>query len=73
MPHIDINLFPGRSDELKKKVADAVIDTMIEELGCQRNHLSVAMHEVDPADWNDFVAENINMDEIVAGEVYKAE
>ena len=24
MPHIDISMFAGRSDELKKKVADAV-------------------------------------------------
>ncbi len=35
----------GRSDELKKKVADAVVETMMKELGCQKSHLSVAIQE----------------------------
>ena len=43
-------MFSGRDDELKKKVADAIVETMIKELGCQRSHLSVAIHDVDPAE-----------------------
>ena len=34
MPHVDISMFSGRDDELKKKVADAIVETMIKELGC---------------------------------------
>ncbi len=72
MPHITIDMFAGRDDETKKKVADAIVETMIKELGCQRSHLSVAIHDVKPADWNKEIGSNVNKDEIYAGEVYLA-
>lgn len=73
MPHIDISMFAGRSDELKKKVADAVMDTMVEALGCQRSHLSVAIHDVDPAKWNEEVHDKVDPANVYAGEVFKNE
>lgn len=73
MPHVDISMFSGRDDETKKRVADAVIETMIKELGCQRSHLSVAIHDYDPADWNEAVHDKVDMDKVIAGEVFKNE
>ena len=73
MPHIDISMFSGRDNETKKRVADAVIETMIKELGCQRSHLSVAVYDVDPANWNEEVHDKVDPAKVVAGEVYKAE
>ena len=72
MPHIEIDMFAGRDDETKKKVADAIVETMMKELGCAREHLSVAIHDVKPEAWNEEIGANINADEIYAGEVYKA-
>lgn len=72
MPHVEINMFSGRDDETKKKVADAIVETMMKELGCAKNHLSVAIHDVEPANWNKEVGENVNKDELYAGEVYEA-
>ena len=69
MPHVDINMFAGRDDETKKRVADAIVETMIKELGCAKDHLSVAIHDVDPADWDAF-AETVDKDSVVAGKVY---
>ncbi len=33
MPHITIDMFTGRDDE-SKKIADAIVETMMGELGC---------------------------------------
>ena len=73
MPHIDISMFAGRDDETKKKVAEAVVETMMETLGCQTSHLSVAIHDVDPAKWNEEVHDKVDTSKVYAGEVYKAE
>ena len=73
MPHIDISMFAGRDDETKKRVADAVVETMIRELGCQRSHLSVAIHDVAPENWNSEVNEKVDTSKVYAGEVYRAE
>ena len=73
MPHIDISMFSGRDDETKKRVADAVVDTMIKELGCQKSHLSVAIHEYDPSEWNENVHDKVDVSKVVTGEVYKHE
>lgn len=66
-------MFTGRDDATKKKVADAVIETMMRELGCQRSHLSVAVHDVDPAEWNETVHDRVDPESVVSGEVFKAE
>lgn len=71
MPHVDIKMFSGRDDETKKRVADAIVETMMKELGCQKSHLSVAIHDVDPADWNSQVKEKIDASKVYAGEVFE--
>ncbi len=73
MPHVDISMLPGRNDELKKKVAEAVIETMVQELGCQRSHLSVAIHDVPLDEWNETVHDKVDESKVYAGEVFKAE
>ena len=73
MPHVDISMFAGRDDELKKKVADAVVETMVKELGCQKSHLSVAIYDYDPSEWNEKVGSKVDSSSIYAGEVYKVE
>ena len=72
MPHIEINMFAGRDDETKKRVAEAIVETMIKELGCQKSHLSVAIHDVKPENWNEEIGATVNKDELFAGEVYHA-
>ncbi|MCQ2567811.1 MAG: 4-oxalocrotonate tautomerase family protein [Mogibacterium sp.] len=71
MPHIDINMFAGRDDETKKRVADALVETMMKELGCAKDHLSVAIHDVDPAEWDEQIADKVDEAALYAGKVYR--
>ena len=73
MPHIDISMFAGRDDANKKRVADAVVETMMKELGCQKSHLSVAIHDVAPENWNEEVHDKVDASLVYSGEVYKVE
>lgn len=71
MPHIDINMFAGRTDEQKKAAAEAVIRAMMDTLGCERSHLSVSVHDYDPAEWNEKLRAKVDPKSLVAGEVWK--
>jgi len=71
MPHVDIRMFSGRTDEQKKKVADAVVEAMMDSLGCERSHLSVAIHDVDPDKWNEEVKKTVDASKVYAGEVFE--
>ena len=71
MPHVDIKMFSGRDDDTKKRVAEAVVETMMKELGCQRSHLSVSINDVDPSEWNEKVHDKVDASTVYAGEVFE--
>jgi len=64
-------MFSGRIEEKKKEVAEAVVEAMMESLGCERSHLSVAIHDIDPAKWNEEVKEKVDASKVYAGEVFE--
>ena len=72
MPHVEISMFKGRPDELKKKVAENIVQAMMDSLGCKRSDLSVSIIDVDPAEWNEKMGEKVDKDTIYAGELYEA-
>ena len=51
MPHIEIKCFPGRSEEQKELCAEKVAQAAAEALGCKLSSVSVAIKEVEQADW----------------------
>ena len=51
MPHIEIKCFPGRSEEQKTLCAEKVAQAAAEALGCKLSSVSVAIKEVEQADW----------------------
>ena len=71
MPHIDVNLFPGRTEEQKQKLADKIVEDAMEILGAPREALSVAMHEVAPENWNQDIADKVDEKAIVTGKMYR--
>ncbi len=71
MPHIDIKMFSGRTEEKKKEVAEAIVEAMMESLGCERSHLSVAIHDVEPDKWNEEVKNKVDASKVYAGEVFE--
>ena len=64
-------MFSGRTEEKKKEVAEAVVEAMMESLGCERSHLSVAIHDIDPAKWNEEVKAKVDDSKVYAGEVFE--
>jgi 4-oxalocrotonate tautomerase len=51
MPHIIVKLYPGRSEQQKQLLADAITKDVISIAECEDKSVSVAFEEVNPADW----------------------
>ena len=55
MPHIEIQCFPGRTDEQKKQCAERIADVVAETLGCKTSSVSVAIKDVPEEEWKEKV------------------
>lgn len=53
MPHITIKMLKGRTDEQKTKAAQQVADALVEAIGCSADHVSVAVEDYTPQEWQD--------------------
>jgi len=51
MPHIVLKMKPGRSDELKAQIAQALAQALVATAGVPEKAVSVAMEEIAPDDW----------------------
>ena len=59
MPHITIQMYPGRDAETKRKLAEAVAKTAAAELKRGIEHFSVSIQDVPQEDWNEKVYKKI--------------
>lgn len=59
MPHITIQMYPGRDDGIKKRLAEAVAKTASAELGRGIEHFSVSIQDVPQDEWNEKVYKKI--------------
>lgn len=57
MPHVIVKLWPGKSDDQKRRLAEAITKDVMTVLHCGEESVSVAMEEVKSGDWNDKVYE----------------
>lgn len=64
MPHVIIKLWPGKTEEQKQKLTDAIVKDMVSITDCKESSISVAFEEVDPDDW----AEDVYRPDILEGE-----
>jgi len=69
MPHIAVKLWPGKTEQQKHQLADAITKNVMETLHCGRESVSVTFEEVSAQDW----AEKVYRTEIVntPGKLYK--
>jgi len=51
MPHVIVKMYKGRSDDVKRKLAQKIMDQVTAIAGCEEKVVSVAIEEFDPADW----------------------
>jgi 4-oxalocrotonate tautomerase len=57
MPHVIVKLLPGRSEKQKERLAEQIVRDVVATLDSQENSVSVAIEEIDPADWDAAVYE----------------
>ncbi len=51
MPHVIVKLYPGRSEEQKHKLADAIAKDVVAIAKCAEKSVSVAFEEIEEKDW----------------------
>jgi 4-oxalocrotonate tautomerase len=51
MPLIQIQLFEGRSDDMKREYAKAITEMAVKIMGCSAESVDVIYQEVKKSDW----------------------
>ena len=62
MPHITIQMYPGRDDETKKRLADAILETASRTLDRGKEHFSVSIVDVPQEEWKEKVYDKVLKD-----------
>ena len=57
MPHVVVKLYSGRSEAQKLRLAEAITRAVTSALRCPEDDVSVAIEDVEPADWTERVYE----------------
>jgi 4-oxalocrotonate tautomerase len=55
MPQVMVKLYPGRTEEPKKRLADEIVRDVVDIAKCAEKSVSVAIEEVNPEDWTEKV------------------
>lgn len=64
MPHVSIKMYPGRSEEIKKDLAEKTKEFMMKELNMEEKFFSVSVEEIEKDKWQDEVVEKIKPEEM---------
>ena len=51
MPHVIVKLWPGKSEQQKRRLAQAITDDVTKVLHYGEESVSVAFEEIDADDW----------------------
>lgn len=57
MPHVIVKLWPGKSEQQKRRLAQAITDDVMKVLRYGEESVSVAFEEVDANEWGEKVYE----------------
>jgi 4-oxalocrotonate tautomerase len=52
MPHIIVKLYPGRTEEQKNRLAEAITKVVVEIAKCPEEAVSLAIEEISPEHWD---------------------
>ena len=55
MPHVIVKLWPGKPEQQKKNLAEAITKDVMEILHYGAHSVSVAMEEIKPNEWTEKV------------------
>ncbi len=51
MPHVIVKLWPGRSEQEKQQLADAIVKDVVRYAKCSEDSVSVAIEEIKSSEW----------------------
>ncbi len=51
MPHVSVKLWPGRSEEEKQQLANAIVEDVVNITGCSVDSVSVSIEDIPSGDW----------------------
>jgi len=51
MPIVHVELWPGRSKEVKQKVAQEITDSLVKNVGCPVQSVTVVFNEIPAEEW----------------------
>jgi 4-oxalocrotonate tautomerase len=51
MPHVIVKLWPGKSEEQKRRLTGEIVKNVMNVLNYNEDAVSVAFEEVNPPDW----------------------
>jgi 4-oxalocrotonate tautomerase len=51
MPHVIVKLWPGKSEQQKTRLAEAITKDVMDVLQYGEESVSVALEEIQPQDW----------------------
>jgi len=57
MPHVTVKLWPGKSEQRKKRLADEIVKDVMSILDYPEESVSIAIEEVGPKEWTKSVYE----------------
>ncbi len=61
MPHVIVKLWPGKSEQQKTRLAEAITKNVMDIFNYGEESVSVAMEEIQPQDW----AKKVDQQDIV--------
>lgn len=51
MPHVSVKLWPGRTEEQKRALADRIVEAVKDTMGATDDYITVAIEDVPAAVW----------------------
>ncbi len=57
MPHVIVKMYPGRTEEQKIRLAEAITKAVVSIAVCSEDSVSISLEEVAPEEWNEKVYE----------------
>ena len=51
MPHVIVKLYPGRSEQQKRRLAEEIVKNVVAIANCGEESVSVAIEEIKSEDW----------------------
>ena len=55
MPHVSVKIRTGTLEDKKKQLTEAIVEDVVNIIGCGEESVSVAIEEIDPQDWKEAV------------------